>query len=483
MTLKMRVGLLGVLLVGAAAYAIAEDLTVATTYPSPRGVYKQLRVGSGTFAAPTAPLHVVKPDDDGEFALRVDDQDNDTTPFVITQVGRVGIGTAAPEISLHVVGLGILDEGPPGGPSGASLLLRSTAAGGHSFSFISGPSGLCPAGKFCVSDTPVLAAPLLTINPLTAAPDQGNVGIGTSAPAARLHVNGGGVLIEDVANPAFVSLKSTAAGAHQWSVVSSTSVGACPNPGFLCLYDGTVGLPRLTINPVGRVGIGIGTSNPGSGLSVGANVAVGGAYALLAAPANSLIVEGNVGIGTSAPGAKLDVVGEVHLSGTLFVGSDTTIQGHLQTNGSVGVNGNVDVNGSVDVTGTVHAASDARLKTNIAPLTGALDKLDQLHGISFDWNARHQPKEPVPTRQIGLIAQDVEAVYPELVASFGPEGYKGVDYMRLTSVLVEAIKELKRHDEEALKELKQSNDDLRRRIDALERRLDREATRPGSSSP
>ena len=73
MTVKTKVGLMAVLLLSIAAYAVAEDLTVATVYPSPRGVYQQLRVGSGNFPAQTGMLHVLKPTDDGKFALRVDD--------------------------------------------------------------------------------------------------------------------------------------------------------------------------------------------------------------------------------------------------------------------------------------------------------------------------------------------------------------------------------------------------------------------------
>src|SRR3989338_8794318 len=91
--------LLGLLL-AAAAYAVAEEMTLTTYYPSPRGVYAELRVGGGgPFPIPTGSLHVVKPTDDGNVALRVDDVANDATPFVIDQTGNVGIGTASPDAS------------------------------------------------------------------------------------------------------------------------------------------------------------------------------------------------------------------------------------------------------------------------------------------------------------------------------------------------------------------------------------------------
>ena len=97
------------IILGTAVYALAEEtITLVTYYPSPRGVYNMLRVGSGTVPSPTAKLHVVQPVDPDplnpqlEFAVRVDDAENDTTPFVIDQDGKVGVGMVAPQSALHV---------------------------------------------------------------------------------------------------------------------------------------------------------------------------------------------------------------------------------------------------------------------------------------------------------------------------------------------------------------------------------------------
>ena len=64
-------------------------------------------------------------------------------------------------------------------------------------------------------------------------------------------------------------------------------------------------------------------------------------------------------------------------------------------------------------------------------------------------------------RDIGLIAQEVRAVFPEVVKPMGPDpnGYQGIDYSKLTPVLIEAVKEL-RHE----------NRQLRRRLDRIEKR-------------
>jgi hypothetical protein len=84
------------------------------------------------------------------------------------------------------------------------------------------------------------------------------------------------------------------------------------------------------------------------------------------------------------------------------------------------------------------AASDARLKKNIVSLDGALDKIDNIRGVYHDWIEPNQPQE----RQIGLIAQELQAVYPELVMQ-GGNGFLAVNYPKLTAVLLQSIKELK----------------------------------------
>jgi hypothetical protein len=92
---------------------------------------------------------------------------------------------------------------------------------------------------------------------------------------------------------------------------------------------------------------------------------------------------------------------------------------------------------AVVVAESFNCASDARLKNNIVNLDGALDKLDNIRGVYHHWN-----NEAQPNRAIGVIAQEVQAVYPELVIE-GGNGYLSVDYPKLTAVLLQSIKELK----------------------------------------
>jgi hypothetical protein len=83
-------------------------------------------------------------------------------------------------------------------------------------------------------------------------------------------------------------------------------------------------------------------------------------------------------------------------------------------------------------------ASDMNLKKNIVALDGALDKIDGMRGVYHDWIDENQSQD----RQIGVIAQEVQAVYPELVAT-GVNGYLSVNYPKLTAVLLQSVKELK----------------------------------------
>jgi hypothetical protein len=100
---------------------------------------------------------------------------------------------------------------------------------------------------------------------------------------------------------------------------------------------------------------------------------------------------------------------------------------------------------TLDVNGTIRAnnvsPSDARWKKNIMPLTQALEKIERLRGVRYDWRAEEFPKinfEPGP--QIGLIAQEVKDILPEAVSQ-DREGFYSIAYSKLIPVLVEGMKE------------------------------------------
>jgi hypothetical protein len=122
--------------------------------------------------------------------------------------------------------------------------------------------------------------------------------------------------------------------------------------------------------------------------------------------------------------------------------------------GRIGVNtlnpaASIDVKGNIIASGTITPSSDERLKTNITPLTQVIDKLVNLNGVTYNWldPANHGDDT---TTQIGLIAQDVEKVFPEAVKTNSETGYKSLNYNGLVGVLVEAVKE----QQDAIKEQK-----------------------------
>ena len=134
----------------------------------------------------------------------------------------------------------------------------------------------------------------------------------------------------------------------------------------------------------------------------------------------------------------------------------------LRASGRVGImedlpSYTLDVEGNIQCT-TLYETSDRRLKTNVRRLDNVLEKVNRIEGVSFEW---HELAEPAAgsreQKQIGIVAQQLEKVFPELVAT-DDAGYKSVDYTKLTAVLIEAVKELQ-----------SENERLRQRLDALEK--------------
>ena len=95
---------------------------------------------------------------------------------------------------------------------------------------------------------------------------------------------------------------------------------------------------------------------------------------------------------------------------------------------------------SVNVAGDVvaYASSDIRFKNNITPITNALDKLSKIGGYTFEWNEISHKE--TGKKDIGVVAQEVEEILPEIVQTRS-NGYKAVDYQKLTALLIESVKE------------------------------------------
>lgn len=130
--------------------------------------------------------------------------------------------------------------------------------------------------------------------------------------------------------------------------------------------------------------------------------------------------------------------------------------------GGLGVGVAAQGAGTIHATGDIHTAySDERLKENIEVISGALSKVMALRGVHY--NPNHLSEEfgigKRQTRRVGVIAQDVQKVLPEVISiapfdinekgeSKSGENYMTVMYDRLIPLLIEAIKELSREVEE-----------------------------------
>lgn len=113
----------------------------------------------------------------------------------------------------------------------------------------------------------------------------------------------------------------------------------------------------------------------------------------------------------------------------------------------------LEVGGSILATGTITQSSDERLKKDVTKLTGSLDKLSQIRGVRYKWidPSKHNDDSG---DQIGVIAQEIEKVFPEAVRE-DKEGIKSVSYGDLIAPLIEAIKELKLITESQQREIEE----------------------------
>jgi hypothetical protein len=142
----------------------------------------------------------------------------------------------------------------------------------------------------------------------------------------------------------------------------------------------------------------------------------------------TVLKNGNVGIGTNAPGSyKLYVAGDAWTTGTW-------------------------------------GSSDIRWKKNIVDIGEIIDKIGILNSVSFEWRKDEFPEIGFDSgKQIGLIAQDVEKVFPELVKTDG-NGYKAVSYEKLSVILLEGMKE----QQQQIKSLQEENLNLKEKYKEID---------------
>jgi hypothetical protein len=217
--------------------------------------------------------------------------------------------------------------------------------------------------------------------------------------------------------------------------------------------------------------LGIGTSTPVDKLQISEPTNASIVASILARGGNSLKTQLNFGVKNSAGNA---VGGAVYSDGSL--GGGLTLQGnlndqpsvsphvHINTSGELLVNTTSDngayklqINGDIYApTARFHfvnsggysadlnlrsdgtlttAASDVRLKKNIETIKNPLEKVMALRGVTYNWKDTTAPR-----RMIGMIAQEVLPIVPEIVFQNKTDGYYGINYGETSGLLIEAIK-------------------------------------------
>jgi hypothetical protein len=315
------------------------------------------------------------------------------------------------------------------------------------------------------------------------------IGAGTSAVTSVSPGTAGNVLASN--GSAWVSTAAAASGVSSLTagagiaLTGSTGAITITNTGAASITAGT----GISVSSVGGAytvtNSGVTQLLAGSGISVTANTgsitisASGGGSGTVTSVSGTGSVNGITLSGTVTSSGSLTLGGSLsnvslttQVTGTLPVangGTGSTTSSGAATNLGLGTSSSVQfgsfgvgtaasgTSGEIRATNNITAyySSDITLKENVAPIESALDKVCAIGGKTFDWTdeyiAEHGGEDEYFLRKndFGVIAQDVEAVFPVAVRKRG-DGKLAVDYEKLCALAFQAIKELKA-EVEALK--------------------------------
>jgi hypothetical protein len=236
---------------------------------------------------------------------------------------------------------------------------------------------------------------------------------------------------------------------YAWDVIATSSAG-----NNLAIYANNSGL--VYIEPNGDFGLG--SPTPSTGI-----VNTASRVLEIQAPFDAVNNSGAALTLTDGSfGSAWDIIAMSETGGLAIYGNSNQVM-FMEPNGEVGIGTStpsveLHVNGDICYTGAIGACSDERFKTDVHNLTNSLERVTQLRGVSYRWKQdEFEDREFDGEQHVGFIAQELEPLFPELVMT-DDEGYKSVDYGRLTPVLVEALKEQQKQIDELKAMVKQLAD-------------------------
>jgi FtsZ-binding cell division protein ZapB len=288
----------------------------------------------------------------------------------------------------------------------------------------------------------------------------GNIGLGITSPNAPLQ------FANTVANRKLV-LYDVNNNDHQYSGIGINNdavryqvAGTTADHAFYVGTSSTTSTELLRIKGTGNVGIG--NSNPLATLAL--NNGFGNKIALYTTSATQ-----QYGFGVQS--GLFQMYGDAPVADIAFgTGSSSsfTERMRIKGTGNVGIGTStpsqaLQVIGNIIASGTI-TPSDVRYKKNIEPIQMPLQKLQQLNGVTYNYKQEEFPAMKFPDiTQVGLIAQDVEKVFPQLVFT-DDKGYKAVDYVKLIPLLIESLKEEHQQHTEDIKRLEKMIAELKSSI-------------------
>ena len=190
------------------------------------------------------------------------------------------------------------------------------------------------------------------------------------------------------------------------------------------------------------------TNNPGGGTGDVATITY---EAVSGEQTNLKIAVANDGAPSAGPdNIELSTPNGASVNVTANTAATSKTTGAMVVTGGVGISGALHVGDDI----TAFATSDRSYKDNLTPITNALDKVGILTGYTFTWNSKslYNGQDGV-----GVVAQEVEALGMAGITTTRNDGKKGVRYDRLTAILIEAVKELKKENDDLKTLIKNSS--------------------------